>query len=203
VIVRQFKNEPFKSNTYLISNEEQGFIIIDPDLSSVNDLNHTIRNENLPLLAVILTHEHFDHCSGVDELVPEKEFGLICSTECKNRIRNAKTNLSLYFDVIEPFEIKRPAFEIKEDVSMTLAGLRCNFVLTPGHSPGSMCILTEDALFSGDTLLNDLKVPLSLPGSNKNDFSASIEKLQNILMNNMTIYPGHGNAYLYQKEAIK
>ena len=62
---------------------------------------------------------------------------------------------------------------------------------TPGHSPGSVCILVENNIFTGDTLMKGLLGRTDLPGGNKQDLTLSLEKLKD-LPGNIIIYPGHG-----------
>jgi hydroxyacylglutathione hydrolase len=72
---------------------------------------------------------------------------------------------------------------------------------TPGHSPGSACIIIGNAIFTGDTILNDLKSPLTFPHSNRRQYAASIQKILSLLKPGMTIYPGHGEPYVFNSVA--
>jgi len=88
-----------------------------------------------------------------------------------------------------------------------LEGTGFTFISTPGHSPGSVCIFTKDAVFTGDTLLNNTKTPLTFPHSNRNDYANSIQKLKTLLKPGITVYPGHGEAFVVDNkfliEAVK
>ena len=71
------------------------------------------------------------------------------------------------------------------------------FMETPGHSPGGACIFTSDAVFTGDTILNQMKAPLNFPHSNKKQYDISLIKIKKQLKPGMTIFPGHGEPFKY------
>ena len=164
----------------------------DPDISAItNWLNHNTKQ----IRAVLLTHEHADHCAGVNALHEMQSFNLFCSQACYTTIGNSKQNLSFYHSDIETFEVKIPARIIQDGESFLIGELSFTFMETPGHSPGSMCIFAGNAVFTGDTLLNNIKTPLTFPHSNRKQYAASIEKLKNLLKPGMIIHPGHGEAF--------
>ena len=71
------------------------------------------------------------------------------------------------------------------------------FMETPGHSPGGACIFTSNAVFVGDTILNKQKVPLNFPHSDRLLYSKSLKKLESHIKLGMTVYPGHGEPFVY------
>ena len=66
---------------------------------------------------------------------------------------------------------------------------------TPGHSPGSICMFTEDMAFTGDTFLNNTKSPLCFPHSNKLDYQQSKNEILQKLNATTKIFPGHGQSF--------
>jgi len=82
-------------------------------------------------------------------------------------------------------------------------GTEFTSIATPGHSPGSACIFTKDAVFTGDTLLNNTKTPLTFPHSNRNDYANSIQKIKPLLKPGMTIYPGHGEPFVVNENFLQ
>ena len=74
---------------------------------------------------------------------------------------------------------------------LTLAGLTLRVLHTPGHTPGSVCLCCEDAMFSGDTLFWGSCGRTDLPGGSRRAMKASLQRLK-ALEKNYTVYPGHG-----------
>ena len=69
-------------------------------------------------------------------------------------------------------------------------------ILTPGHTPGSICIFLNNILFTGDAMLKYNKTVTKLPGGNEEESALSIKKLINEFDMSVKIYPGHGSSFL-------
>ena len=198
-MTHQLVNPGYFSNTFIIETCQQKVIIVDPGNHDISPIKTWLAQNEKTLVAVILTHEHFDHCAGVNALYKWSSFELICTETTAKNISNSRQNFSYYIDNTKAFEIKLPTNIVREGDSIYWGIERFDFIETPGHSPGGLCIKTENAFFTGDTLLNKTKTPLSFPHSNKKDYRQSIEKLKNILRSGMTIYPGHGKQFVYSE----
>ncbi len=186
------------SNSYIISLDSPNVIIIDPGDPDTSNIENWLKTNNKSISAVFLTHEHADHCAGVNELHNLQPFQLFCSQSCATNIRNSKQNFSFYIDIIEAFKVNAPPTIVADGETIEMEGRQFTIVETPGHSPGSACIFSSNAVFTGDTILNGIKSPLTFPHSNRKQYAASIEKLLNLLKPGMTIYPGHGEPYTFE-----
>lgn len=195
--VNQIINSFHASNTYLIELNKEDVVLIDcgdPDTGRV--INWLFKHKKTPL-AVILTHEHADHCAGLNSLSNEFKFDLYCSPACLTGIRDEKQNLSLYIEYIQTFTVCHDAKVIRNGQSQLFKSKHFSFFETPGHSPGGICIIAGNSAFTGDTILNGVRSPLSFPHSNRIDYRKSLEKLFFYLHPGMTIYPGHGKPFAY------
>ena len=191
-------NKPFPSNCFVLSVVNcKNCIVIDPGTSDSLELISFINSNSLKVECVWLTHEHFDHCSGVNELYHWSPFELICTSRCAKNIQSSKQNFSLYHDDTEEFEIAMPVTIANDGLLMSRAGIDFVFHETPGHSPGSACIVVDNMIFTGDTLLNRVKSPLTFPHSSRNDYEDSLGKLKRLLHSDIIIYPGHGEPFKY------
>lgn len=192
MLVKQIINPFMLSCSYMLELDNDFIALIDVGNFDTHELKNWVIANHKKIAYVILTHEHADHCCGVDALYEFQPFELICSSECAINIKNSKQNFSYYLEDIETFEIKIEAIKIVEDLEvLSLHGYDFTFIKTPGHSPGGICILVKDCFFSGDTLLNGIKTPLTFPHSNRKDYKNSIEKSKTFLKPTMIIYPGH------------
>lgn len=198
--VTRIANKPILSNCYVLRPEEKDSpcIVIDPGTIDNGEVLAFLSDSQLYPEIVLLTHEHFDHCAGVDALAKHYNFRLIASEQTANRITNSKTNFSAYYEAIEPFELLTPVEVVKDGEVIEFENHKIECLETPGHSPGSMCYIVGNFVFTGDTLLNGTKTPLKLPGSDKIQHQASIKKLQSVINQGTIVYPGHGQPFRIQ-----
>lgn len=200
MLVDRYISEIFSSNMYAIrmENSRKG-ILIDPGVANEDRLLTYLREADFDPEYVILTHEHFDHCAGVNILERYYNFHLLATRECAEKIKSDKGNLSRYVtEVINPFEIKQSVWVIEDLQRLILNGIELKFITTPGHSSGSMCIQVGNYLFSGDTVL-ETKVPVNLPGSDKVCLQNSFKRLQECCDSSWRVYPGHGDSFSFKE----
>ena len=177
----------YMTNCYIIRQENsKECCIIDPGYEAGRILS-LLEEKQLTPEAILLTHGHFDHVGAVKDLAAE--------TDCEVYISAADlslppmiTNGSLYYTNTYP-----------ENGSLTIAGLSFRVIPTPGHTPGSVCLMVEDAIFSGDTLFAGSCGRTDLPGGSWGSISASLKKLA-ALHGDYRVFPGHGGATTLEYE---
>ena len=198
----QFINPYKNANTFVIEINDQDIIIIDLGNYPVLELYSWISNNNKNLMGLFLTHEHADHCYGVDKLKDYLDFDLYCSSNCYTNIQNPKNNFSRYIEDFENFSVQSKAQIIKDKQILHFKKLKLEVLETPGHSPGSICLLLENKIFTGDSFFDKALVPLSFPHSNKLDYYNSKQKILNYIRKDTLIYPGHGDPFLLNQKLI-
>lgn len=195
------------SNTYIISVDAQNVILIDPGDPNTLVIEKWLKTNNKSINAVFLTHEHADHCAGVNNLYKIKPFSLFCSPDCDKNMRNSKQNFSFYIDIIDEFKVEVPAISLGDNQIITIESklnttskkaLKFSFHHTPGHSPGGSCIIIDNLIFTGDTILNKIKTPLNFTHSNKKAYYSSLKKIKGLIKPDMMIYPGHGDRFKFE-----
>lgn len=205
--------EPVKSNMFIIINEGEA-IVIDP-----NDNKEGIellQNRKIDKIHLLLTHEHYDHTLGIN--IFRKEFenvDLFCQKEAAKSIENPRRNHPKFVAFVlavqdlkdggsryDDFNARYKTFEgyaescFEEESEKEIAGLRCHFVHTPGHSSGSCCVEIGNNVFTGDSLLEDVPVVLRFPESNKEDYEKIALPYLRSLSKDTIILPGHGNPFV-------
>lgn len=199
--VERFINELMTSNCYLVIDEESKHCLcIDPASEKAENEIDYIEKNGLTLDYILLTHEHTDHTWGVNAL--KHRFPntlLVCSEQCEKYAKKAsRVYFLFYYDrpdytyVIEPAEIV-----IKDETeSIDWFKHRISFVMTPGHSYGSMCIDIDRLLFTGDTIM-PFKPYFNGRDSNEEDWKNSINLMAFKYGDNTIIYPGHGDSLTF------
>ena len=204
--IHTFAFELIDSKMYIIL-ERQGAIIIDPNVSET--AAELLCSQNIQEVKIILTHEHYDHISGVEWFREQFACTVYCSEECNVNMQSSLKNGSKYFKALfldreaEKLEeasriqsmtcIADMTFEGKKEFIWN--GHRIVLVETPGHSPGSICILLDDQyLFTGDSLLKNDPTITRLPGGNKRDYMEKTLPFLKNLDKEMYVYPGHGES---------
>lgn len=145
---------------------------------------------------VILTHEHFDHIAGVTTLKQLYDCKLIASEVCSAAIQNSKSNLSFFRDGIG-FSVQEADWKVSNHDYFEWYGHHCDIYIAKGHSAGGIVIVMDsDLLFSGDTLMWNLKTVTKLPTSSKEELSLSLKLLKSFRnLGKMHVYAGHGSDF--------
>lgn len=184
--IHQIVNSVFNSCSYVLTQDKQSWLV---DCGDVDQILPLIDGK---LQGVLLTHAHFDHIYGLNNL--ESLFpGVPVYTVMAglNGLMSDKLNFSRYYG--EPFIFDSPD-NIKlvndgECISL-FDGVEIKAVATPGHSPGCVTWLTSDAIFTGDSYIPGVKTVTNLPHSDK-DLALKNEALIRQMVENRSIYPGH------------
>lgn len=183
-------NGPFMVNSYLVVNRaEKKCIIIDPGFD-ISGILEKIEKDGLTLEAMVATHGHIDHVEGVNTVLEkfkapfyanEKELELIKTVPVQSRMFGVKNPGDIVIDKNLP-----------ESGELVLAGMTLKLLYTPGHSRGSVSILVEENVFTGDALFNMSIGRTDLPGGDYGMLISSIQKNLFTLPENYRIFPGHG-----------
>jgi hydroxyacylglutathione hydrolase len=202
--VRKLLNFPVDSNCFIVSkNRESNCIIIDPAQGEGEALCEYLYVEGLIPNFIILTHEHFDHISSVEHLREKFRCKVVSSIKCSSNITNSKKNLSQFYDQKGFACLPSDVLVDRDGYILEWNNKTINFYLTPGHSEGGMCFNIENNLFTGDTLMEEYKTTVKLPGGNKTKLTESIHNLLKSFDLNTKIFPGHGEIFRLEKLASK
>lgn len=181
----------YQTNCYIIwESDSARCCVIDPGYEASRVL-HFLREQKLEIEAILLTHCHFDHVGAVREIAAETDCDVYLSEQDLS-LPPMLTAGPLYYTHTYP-----------ADGTLNLAGLTIRVIPTPGHTPGSVCLLTGDsdydAMFSGDTLFCGSCGRTDLPGGSWAQISQSLKKLAAI-PKNYHVFPGHGEATTLDEE---
>ena len=177
----------YQTNCYIAwADDSDSCIVIDPGyepetvLAEVWSLGKTVG-------AILLTHGHFDHVGGVRFLAER--------VDCPIYIHANELTLPENF-TDGPLRYTQ---NYDEGDVLDLAGLSWKVLHTPGHTPGSVCLLCEDTMFSGDTLFMDSCGRTDFPGGDGVQMHKSLRRLAE-LPGDYKVLPGHGPATTLSQE---
>ena len=208
--VKKYHSGFLDTNTFIM--EEDGHLLV-IDLADHAAVLERCRDATS--VTVLLSHEHFDHISGLNQIrdVCASSFVVIASETCSERMQDTKANLSAYADVLaelggkqipehwSPFVCKATDITFDNHYAFRWVGHEVELFSVPGHSAGSSCIVLDDMLFVGDTVLeNNLMV--KFPGSSKKLYrSVTVPLLEKLLLGGRikSVYPGHGEVMAPKK----
>ena len=161
-----------------------------------------LKMNRLKLTKIFLTHGHFDHMGGVEEV--RKATGAEVFIHSGDAAMLSSSGLSLHSAIsIMPFDPVTEYSEIEDEQIIRDGDFRFRVLHTPGHSMGSVCYLCdeENVMFSGDTLFCCSVGRTDFPGSSAEDMRRSLARLSE-LEKDYKVYPGHNEftTLNYEKE---
>ena len=175
----------YQTNTYIVENGGH-CVIIDAGYHPETILRF-LNDHDLTADAILLTHGHFDHVGAVRDLAAE----LGCPVYLHEK------ELSM-----PPMMTAGPLYYTHtygEGDHLTFAGIRFRVLHTPGHTPGSVCLMAEDHLFSGDTLFAGSCGRTDFPGGDWATIRKSLTRLAG-MENDYLVHPGHGESTTLARE---
>lgn len=178
------------TNAYIV-HENKKALVIDPG-GDFEKLHTYLKERSLDVLAVLLTHAHFDHIGAVDQVRHTYGAPVYLHKEEEDWLMNPEKNGSSFFQMGEV--TAKPADYVLEPGQMELGSFQFEVRHTPGHSPGSVSFVFRNQRFTiaGDTLFQRGMGRTDLPGGNRDQLETSIVEQLLSLRNDMRIYPGHG-----------
>lgn len=197
--VHRIVNTPVPSNCFVIYDKSvnSDCIIVDPGTKDNEGLISYIVEQRLLPVYIILTHEHFDHCWGVNELVEKYQIPIICSELCAECLPFEKRNCSVFYDYKERFVITSKTISVESlNFVLHFAGTDIRFFATLGHTNASICFTVNQFLFTGDTLIKDLRTVTKLPTGSVAKLKESLNAIAKLKGQGYTVCAGHGESFL-------
>ncbi len=178
------------SNCYVMSDQDtKEAVMVDPG-DRADFLLREIRDRDLKLQAILLTHGHFDHIMAVPEIKSETSACVYAPAADRELMNDAQSNLSGPWQG-RPTTVQADIW-LDEGDEITVLGRRAQVLMTPGHTSGSCCyyLPEEGWLFSGDTLFRESYGRLDLPMAAPEKMADSVHRLL-ALPEETVVFPGH------------
>lgn len=177
-----------RSNCYVVETAPGRCIVVDLG-GDADYLMNFLKINKLKLTKILLTHGHFDHIGGVEEVRNLTGAEVFVHVNDIDMLRSEKSSLAsvMSYNSFVPVTLWTA---VEENAVINDGGLSFKVIHTPGHSSGSVCYVCQDVIFSGDTLFYRSIGRTDLPGSNPIDMRNSLKKLS-LLDGDYKVLPGH------------
>ena len=173
-MLRKLVVGPYQANCYILGckNTREG-LVVDPG-GDVFRIVSEITKLGLVIKYILLTHGHFDHTGGADEM---------------KRI----TKAPVWIHPLDANGLRfRPDGPLSDGQEIPLGTYRISILHTPGHSPGGVNIHAPGAVFTGDTLFAGSVGRTDFPGGSHQQLVQGVIQKVFPLGDEIRVYPGHG-----------
>ena len=177
-----------QANCYIVAcTNTRKAIIIDPG-GDPEMIIHNVAEKDYEIEYILNTHGHMDHVEANGEIhkalggklaIHSEDADMLLGATIFDRSRNNQ-------------EYKKPDLLLNDKDTIHFGDLTLEVIHTPGHTPGGVCFLVEDNLFSGDTLFSGSVGRWDFPGGSYSDLLRSLNEKLLVLEDAVVIYPGHG-----------
>ena len=178
---------PLGANCYTVYDTETKKCLIIDLGGDFSKILSQAEGRGLAVEGVVLTHGHFDHAAGAEKC-RERGIPVYISRE-DSKMLSSPTNMSEYFGF---GRLDFNADCILSEGENQIGGIKFRVIKTPGHTAGSVCLLFDRLLFSGDTLFALSYGRCDLPTGNFDELKKSVLRKLFTLDGEIEVYPGHG-----------
>jgi len=174
---------------YLIGDvQKREVFVIDPAWQ-IDTIFKVVEKEDLKIVGALITHGHYDHCNGIDELLARSNIPIYVQKK-EIEFTNSFGRAGQLFWKFPEEQTKK----VDSGEKITVGNVEITFIHTPGHTPGSQCFLVQNNLVSGDTLFIRGCGRCDLPGGNPEELYDSLTQKLMQLPENTLLFPGHNYA---------
>ena len=182
----------FQVNCYILENENE-LLCIDAG-ANFKKISECIDSKNKKLVGICLTHGHFDHIGAVDELVAKYN----CPVYLSSEDLYLATHKEINFMNSRSAEITGEIFEYPVG-KLKIGSFEFEIIDTPGHTEGSVCLLFDKCIFTGDTLFKNSVGRTDLYSSSDVKLKTSLKQII-ALDYDLIVYPGHADSTTIKDE---
>ncbi len=189
----------YATNCYFLYNEGSGDAVVVDPADKGDRIYEALKEKGFCVKGILLTHGHFDHIWGANalrKLSGAKIYALEAERQlCEDAGLNVSAQAGRAYTVT-------PDVYVKDGDELTVAGISCIVIATPGHTAGSCCYYFSDAgfLVCGDTIFLESVGRTDFPTGSSRELISSVKEKIFVLPENVQLYPGHGDSTTVEHE---
>lgn len=187
------------TNCYFLYEEGKNEVIFVDPADGGEGIYDKLKEAGFTVAGILLTHAHYDHIGSAEKLRELSGAKIYASEAERELCENPDLNLSGMFG--RKITIQ-PDVYLKDGDEVTIAGMTCRMIETPGHTGGSCCYYFEKdkILISGDTLFLESTGRTDFPTGSTSAIVRSIKEKLFVLPDDVRVYPGHNDATTIEHE---
>ncbi len=178
IYLKQMELGPMENFVYLVGSKGTREVFVVDPAWQVDTILRIAKEEDLKIIGALISHYHFDHTNGIEELLEAVQVPIYVNKKDLN-----------YMDV--PKGVLKP---MDAGAKVNAGGVEIEMVHTPGHTPGSQCFHVRGHLISGDTLFINACGRTDLPGGDAKELYHSLTKTLMKMDDSTILCPGHNYA---------
>jgi hydroxyacylglutathione hydrolase len=183
IYLKQVELGPMANYVYFIGDPKTRQVAVVDPAWDVDRIVEMAQEQDLTIAQILITHSHFDHINGVEELLNRTKAKVYINKVYINKAE-AEFMKAMWPDLVK----------VGSGDTTNVGDVQITFLHTPGHTPGSQCFLVQNNLISGDTLFIGACGRCDLPGSNPEDMYYSLTQRLAKLDDRTMVFPGHNYA---------
>lgn len=189
MIIKQYIAGPIEANNYLVVDEKSKEAVLIDCSETIEKLLTDIKELDVKVKYILLTHGHFDHVMGVNDMKEKLDTKVLINEKDKSQVEMTKTILSTFGIYVD----KNPEYDefIDKNTELKIGDIPIKVFETPGHTEGGLSYLIENKVFTGDTLFKHYVGRTDLPGGNFAKLESSIKNILYKLDDATEVFPGH------------
>lgn len=192
MIIKTYVAGPFDANNYLVIDEESKEAVLVDCSDYIQEIIDEVKSQNLNVKYILITHGHFDHVLGINEMKQALGAEVIVPAEDLILIENIREHARFFGHEMIEIPEHDATYTAKKDLSV--GSSKIEVISTPGHTEGGVCLLIGNSLFSGDTLFRDSFGRTDLFGGSTKKLLNSIVNILFKLPDETVVYTGHGQS---------
>ncbi len=185
IFVKRLVVGSLNANCFIVGTEAREGMVIDPG-GNASEIHRAIGESGLDIKVIVLTHGHSDHIAALRDIQDRTGGEVAIHREDADFLETSSQFGISYRTPHLPDRL------LHEGDTIDIGNLSLVVLHTPGHTPGSICLLTGDKVFTGDTLFRKGIGTTLMPGSSRRQLIESIQTRLMVLPDNTIVYPGHG-----------
>jgi len=194
MLIQTYVAGPVQANNYLVIDEASKEAILIDCSDFVPQIVDCVKGNGLTVKYILLTHGHFDHVLGINRMKEALGAKVYVHKGDKEQVVNTRDVMTMFG--LPTDGVVNPVIDgtLDDAGMMTLGNQEIKIIETPGHTPGGVCYLIGEDLFSGDTLFRGTIGRTDLPQGSFQQIKHSVLDVLFSLDDSIKVHPGHGES---------